>query len=97
MKKGLSLVELMAIVAIIGVVGAMLPLLGGGCRQQMARAYGGSMTVKLDPGMRLENCTWKADQLWLLTTYSDTTPRVHRFIEKSPLGILQGEVIIQEQ
>jgi len=71
-----------------------------GCTQITAKSFGGSMTVKLEPEMKLVNCTWKEDHsLWLLTTarVSNEVARTYKFQEKSTMGILQGEVIIQEQ
>lgn len=98
-KSGFTLIELITSIIIIGVVVVLICQCIGGCRQIAAKHYGGTYTVKLDPGMKLVNCTWKESQLWLLTTKrSDTEePKVHKFIEKSTLGILQGEVTIEEK
>jgi len=49
--------------------------------------------------MKLESCTWKENQLWMLTTKRNETeePKIHKFVEKSTLGILQGTVTIEEK
>ena len=98
-KIGYTLTEILIIVAIIGMVGALIVPMFGGCQQMSAKSWGGSFTVKLNPGMKLESCTWKENQLWMLTTKRNETeePKIHKFIEKSTLGLLQGEVIIEEK
>lgn len=37
-----------------------------GC-QAATKSFGGSMTLKLEPGLKLEEITWKDDSLWYLT------------------------------
>lgn len=65
--------------------------------------YGGSQTVHLNPGEKLENITWKIGNsnnpnLWYLTTKRDPSeaPKTHTFKERSSYGIMQGKVTIVE-
>lgn len=72
------------------------------CTQnQMAKNFGGTETITLEPGKRLVNVTWKGDKgsanLWILTKQDTTKPTTYSFKEKSDAGILEGEVIIKEQ
>ena len=65
--------------------------------QQMARSFGGTETVTLEPGKRLVNITWKENDLWILTKQDTTNPTTYSFKQKSVAGVLSGEVIIKEQ
>jgi hypothetical protein len=70
-----------------------------GCRQVMAKKFGGTVTYQLDPGTKLVNCTWKESEFWMLTATRPTNevPKEYQFVEKSLMGVLQGKVIIKEQ
>ena len=57
---------------------------------ERARNYGGTETVKLPKNRVLVNCTWKQDDLWLLT--KDTTTGKMYFNEKSSWGMMEGEI-----
>ena len=77
------------------------------CRSENNAAFyaGGTMTVNLPQGEKLEQVSWKADQrvghvsLWYLTTKRDATesPKTHIFREKSEYDEVQGTVVLQEQ
>lgn len=47
------------------------------------RNFGGSMTVELEPGQKLEEITWKDDDLWILSRpmREDEQPEAHTFYE----------------
>ena len=98
-KNGFTLIELMVVIVIVGRVALTLVSLFGCTQQVRTKVYGGSMTIKLDPGIKLENCTWKDAQLWILTTKRNDgeIAHNHKFTEKSSFGVLEGEVIIEEQ
>lgn len=85
-------------VALLLIVGSMVYSVGG-CRQIMAKKFGGSITINLEENRKLVNCTWKDSQLWLLTTSRNTNEiaKSYKFEEKSTLGVLQGEVSIVEK
>ena len=57
---------------------------------QRARQFGGTETVDIPEGRILVNCTWKQDDLWILT--KDTTTGKMYFNEKSSFGVLEGEI-----
>lgn len=69
-----------------------------GCAQTMTKNYGGSMTLHLEPNMKLEEITWKDDVLWYLTRpmRDDEIAEVHTFSESNDLGLLEGTVTIIE-
>lgn len=67
---------------------------------QMARNFGGTEVINLEPGKRLINITWKGNEnanLWILTKQDTTKPTTYSFKEKSGHGLMEGEVIINEQ
>ena len=49
-----------------GIVAAMGISLTG-CEQAMTKSLGGNMTIKLEPGTKLETIDWEDDSLWYLT------------------------------
>jgi len=57
---------------------------------ERARNYGGTETIEIPEGRILINCTWKQDDLWVLT--KDTTTGKMYFNEKSSWGIMEGEI-----
>lgn len=71
-------------------------LLLTGC-QSIARNYGGSAKIELEPGEKLEMITWKGDDLWYLTRpmRDDETAETHVFKQSKDLGF-EGEVVIIE-
>ena len=93
----------------LGTIGRVLCLLGllagvgslvTGCSENTrARMYGGTMEVKLPPGTKLVNATWKEDNFWYLTRPRRTNEPVetHHFQEKSVHGVQEGTVIFHEQ
>ena len=69
------------------------------CEQYVTREWGGTTTVKLEPGQKLVECTWKGDaNLWYLVEPmdSDYVPKTKEFIESSMLGAIEGKVIFIE-
>lgn len=80
-------------------IGTFLALSIGltGC-QTVAKNYGGSMTINLDPNQKLEEITWKDDDLWYLTKpmTSDDTAETHTFQQSKDFGVFEGTVTIIE-
>lgn len=68
-----------------------------GC-QSVTKSFGGSMTLKLEPGVKLEEITWKEDSLWYLTRpmRDGEEPETHTFQQSSEFGIFEGTVTVVE-
>ncbi len=68
-----------------------------GC-QTVAKNYGGFMTIDLEPNQKLEEITWKDDDLWYLTKpmTSDDTAETHTFQQSKDFGVFEGTVTIVE-
>ena len=69
------------------------------CDQFVTREFGGTTTIKLSPGQKLVECTWKGDgDLWYLVEPmdSDYVPKTKEFIESSMVGVMEGKVIFIE-
>lgn len=69
-----------------------------GCGNSVARSWGGTMTLDLEPNQKLESITWKDDELWYLTRpmRESEEPETWKFQEKSNFGVIEGTVIIKE-
>lgn len=63
-----------------------------------AKKYGGTMTVDLPKGMKLENVTFKDDEIWYLMRpmRPGENPETHSFHEDSKYGLMQGTVNLVE-
>ena len=57
---------------------------------QRARQFGGTESVDIPEGRIIVNCTWKQDDLWILT--KDTATGKMYFNEKSSWGVMEGEI-----
>ena len=68
-----------------------------GC-QNTAKNFGGSMTIELPKGQKLEEITWKEADLWYLTRpmREDDIAEIHTFQESSEFGVFEGTVTIIE-
>ena len=68
-----------------------------GC-QEMAKNYGGSMTIELEPGTKLELITWKDNSLWYCTRpmRDDEEAEVHTYQEQSEFRTFEGTITIKE-
>jgi hypothetical protein len=74
------------------------------CENEMAKYFGGTMTVELEKDQKLVNASWKSSSkssssLWLLTRdrKADEQPETYKYIEKSTYGVFEGTVIIREK
>lgn len=76
----------------------VVSLLASCSSNEMAKNYGGTMTVTLPPNQKLLNVTWKDANLWYLTREMKVTDSLesYTFQEKSELGIQEGTVIFIE-
>lgn len=85
-------------VLILGLLIVVL-LTVSGCEQSMTKRYGGSMKIELEPGVKLEEITWKGSNLWYLCRpmRDDELPETHTFQENSTMGIMEGTVTIIEK
>jgi len=85
-----------AIVLIVLVVGIFYSCVN---QQTSARNWGGDMTIILAPGEKLEEITWKDDDLWYLTRpmREDEVPETHTFRADTVFGVFEGTVTIEEQ
>lgn len=84
---------------IITVIASLAVAFTGCTQQTMTREFGGTTKIDLDPGLKLEEITWKdEDSLWLLTRpmRPDEQAEEHCFKESSAFGIIEGTVIIRE-
>lgn len=88
-------------IAIILLIAAICSSILTGCTEQyITKELGGDMTIYLDPGLKLEEITWKdEDSLWYLTRpmKEGEKAETHTFEESSAWGIIEGKVIIIEK
>ena len=75
----------------------LLTLLLSGC-QSAAKHMGGDMTLELGPNQKLEEITWKNDDLWYLTRpmREDEEPETHTFQQSTDFGVFEGTVTVVE-
>lgn len=79
----------------------LLILLFIGCTSQdMAKEFGGSVTINLPNCEKLINATWKESDLWYLTRHyvkgEEPPNNTYTFGESSSWGILKGTVKLVE-
>lgn len=70
-----------------------------GCHE-ITKNFGGTMTIELEPGRKLEEITWKDDtNLWILTRpfREGEEPETHTFQADTEWGVFEGTVIIVEK
>ena len=79
------------------VIALMAVMLLSGCHGT-TRSLGGNMKLKLEPGQKLEEITWKDDTLWYLTRpmRDDEKPETHVFHADSEFHVFEGTVTIIE-
>lgn len=93
MKKAIGAVAIAAIIAFC----LIIVIAFTGCHT-VTKELGGSMTVELDPGQKLEEVTWKDTDLWILTRpfREGEEPETHTFQEDAEWGVMEGTVTIIE-
>lgn len=82
------------ILSIVMVLGFSLT----GCEQGMAKSFGGSMTIELEPGIKLKTIDWEGDSLWYLTRpmREDEEPETYVLNQSSEFGVFEGTITIIE-
>lgn len=87
----LIIFALFVIVVVAGLLLAFTP-------KSLTKNFGGTVTIELEPGEKLEEITWKDDSIWYLTRpmRDDETAEIHTFSQSSPMGVLEGKVIVIE-
>jgi hypothetical protein len=94
MKKKITLVVVATFSLLVLLAGC------GSAEQSLARDFGGTTTINLEANLKLEEITWKDDDLWYLTRpmREDEEPETHTFTEKGGLGTVfdGGTVIVVE-
>ena len=68
------------------------------CDNQIAREYGGTVTVKVDPGYKVTAATWKQNELWyFIEPMEETyTLKTKYLIRKTEYGMLERKVVFKE-
>jgi hypothetical protein len=76
----------------------ILAAMTGCTQQQMAKSYGGTVTIQVPKGQKVVSATWKEADLWYLTRpmRQDEQPETQTLRESSGFGVMQGTVILQE-
>jgi len=80
-----------------------LSLFAGCTAQDMAKEYGGTVTITVPADEKFVNITWKTGEsrsnLWVLTRkrVPSDTKETYKFHESSAFGLLQGTVLIVEK
>lgn len=96
MKKVFSKGELIWIISMIAL---MIVIAFTSCTENVrARAWGGEMTITVPANQKVINVTWKENDVWVLTRpmRPGETPETYFFYEKSPFGIMEGEIKLIE-
>jgi len=78
---------------------ALSVILFTSCTQnEIAKNYGGKLTVEIPKGQKLVNVTWKEDEVWYLTRPMDSTDKAETFTfqEKSSFGVWEGTITLKE-
>ena len=87
--------------AVAIIIIAIFLFIGHSCSGQgRARNWGGEMTITLEPGVKLEEITWKDDDtLWYVTRpmREDEFAETHVFQADTVFGVFEGEITIVEQ
>lgn len=93
MKKKIGNIAILLVIAFCVIVIGFL----SGCHEA-TKELGGSMTIELEPGQKLEEITWKETSLWYLTRpFRDgEEPEIHTFQEDAEWGVMEGTVTIIE-
>ena len=66
---------------------------------QRARAWGGTVDVRVTPGQKVIGATWKNSDLWIIhrPMRDGEVPEVVTMTESSNFVIMEGHVVIRER
>ncbi len=64
----------------------------------VARNFGGTVNIRIEPGYKVTSATWKETDLFYFIEPMDEdyTPKTKKFIESSSFGVLESEVVFHE-
>jgi len=82
----------------LSIIAVSLILFTSCTQNEIAKNYGGNLTVEIPKGQKLVNVTWKEDEIWYLTRTMDSTDKVETFTfqEKSSFGVWEGTITLKE-
>ena len=84
---------------IIVIIMVFMLLMTSGCTENyVAREFGGTLKVEVEPGYKVTSATWKEDDLFYFIEpmEEDYTPKEKKFIESSSYGVLESTVVFKE-
>ena len=84
---------------IIVIIMVFMLLMTSSCTENyIAREFGGTLKVEVEPGYKVTSATWKEDDLFYFIEPmgEDYTPKEKKFIESSSYGVLESTVIFKE-
>jgi hypothetical protein len=69
------------------------------CENYITRKYGGTTTINVESGFKVNNATFKDGDIWYFIEPMDEdyVPKNKKLIEKSMHGIYEGTIIFREQ
>lgn len=76
----------------------LVAIVAVGCENYTTKHLGGTMTIKVEPGYKVTNATFKEDEIWYFIEPMDSTyiPTQKKLVEKSMYGALEGTIIFKE-
>lgn len=84
---------------IIVIIMMFMLLVTSGCTENyVAREFGGTLKVEVEPGYKVTSATWKENDLFYFIEpmEEDYTPKEKKFIESSSYGVLESTVVFKE-
>lgn len=84
---------------IIVIIMVFMLLMASSCTENhMARKFGGTVKVEVEPGYKVTSATWKDDDLFYFIEPMEEgyIPKEKKFIESSSYGVLESTVIFKE-
>lgn len=81
----------------LGTIATIL-LLASCTSQNMARNFGGKVTIKIPSGYKVTSATWKENDIFYFIEPMEEnyTPKEKKFVESSSFGVWESEVTFVE-